>query len=209
MTNSKQNGKRGETWKPVIGYEGYYEVSDKGRVRSVPRVSSHGRHYKGKMLKLYINRRNGYVYVCLSKQNKQKQKRVHIAVMEAFTDYRSHGFNAEAVIDHLDGDKQNNCIENLEIVTQRENDRRQRERKEQRYNGCEVIDTDTGQVFKSYTEAAKSIGGGQGEMVARVCRGERSHYKNHHFAKYDDYKNDTIPQFRGRYTKKASVSLWR
>lgn len=59
------------------------------------------------------------------------------------------------------------------------------------------------------TLAAKSIDGSRGEMVARVCRGQRSHYKNHHFAKYDDYKNGTIPQFKGRCTRKASVSLWR
>ena len=202
--NSKQKGKRGETWKPVIGYEGFYEVSDLGNVRSLARTTT-----KGKVLKQYCNPRNGYMYISLCKHNEKKQKRVHIAVMEAFTDFRSHGFNAEAVIDHLDGDKQNNCIENLEVVTQRENDRRQRKRKKQRYRGCEVIDIDTGQVYKSYTEAAKSIDGSRGEMVARVCRGQRSHYKNHHFAKYDDYKNGTIPQFKGRCTKKASVSLWR
>ena len=193
-----------EVWKPIPGYEGYYEVSNLGRVKSLPRATTRGR-----MMKLYTNKRNGYVYVCLSKEGVSKQKRVHIAVMEAFTDFRSTGFNADKVIDHIDCDKTNNCINNLEVVSQKENDKRQRAKCLQHYHGVEVIDLDTMEVFATYTDAARSVGGSRGEMVARVCRGQRSHYRNHRFATLSDYKNKTIPQFAGVCTKKASESLWR
>lgn len=201
MVNGKQKGKRGEVWKPVVGFEGLYEVSNKGRVKSLPRTTTHG-----VILKNHINKRNGYVYACLSKNNKRYGKRVHVLVMQSFYGYES---NKEFVIDHLDCDKTNNCIENLEIVTQKENDRRSRKNKLQIFDGVKVIDTDTLQVFGTYTEAAKSIGGKHGEMVARVCRGERSHYRNRHFARLTDYENGTVPKFSGKNKRKASESLWR
>lgn len=193
-----------ERWMPVIGYEGLYEVSDWGRVRSLPRTTTTGR-----LLKQYMNSRNGYMYVSLCKNNHKATKRVHILVAEAFTDFRSHGFDASQVIDHIDGCKVNNHLSNLEIVTQAENDRRARARIKQRTNGTKVIDLDTKQVYDSYSQASKAVGGQRGEMVARVCRGERSHYRGSRFARLDDYFNGTIPTFKGVWKKGTTESLWQ
>lgn len=190
-----------EIWKPVVGYEGLYEVSNLGRVKSLPRHST-----KGGIMKLYTNNRNGYVYVGLCKENKKYTKRVHVLVAEAFKGYKS---GKDLVIDHINCLKTDNRLENLDIVTQKENDRRSRENKLQKFTGTKVIDLDTMQIFETYCEAARSVGGKQGEMVARVCRGERSHYRNRHFAKLSDYENGTIPKFKGKNTRKASESLWQ
>ncbi len=206
--NSRRKGKDGEMknderWRPVVGFEGSYEVSDCGRVKSIPRTTT-----KGGLMNLHINGRNGYVYVPLYKNGRMHNKRVHILVMEAFTEHRSNGFDPSCVIDHIDGDKTNNHLSNLEVVTQAENDRRSRQKKRQRY-GIEVIDLDTNQIYENYTDAARSAGGNTGEMVARVCRGERSHYRGRHFARYSDYINGTIPKYKGTYTRSVSGSLWR
>lgn len=192
-----------EVWKPVKGYEGLYEISNYGRVKSLPRNTT-----KGGLMKLYVNPRNGYVYVCLCKNNHTQQKRVHVAVIEAFTDFVSHGFNSETVIDHIDCNKQNNCLWNLELVSQKENDRRSRENHLQKIIGIKVIDLDTKQIFESYTDAARAVGGKKGVMVTRVCDGKRSHYRNHRFARLGDYENKTIPEYTGKTKRKASEMLW-
>lgn len=203
--NSKDKGKRGdEVWKPIPGYEGLYEASDMGRIRSLPRNRA-----KGKILKPYFNKHNGYMYCGLHKDGKSKTKRLHVLIARAFLGMPNNGFDPNCVVDHIDGDKTNNCVDNLELVTQRENDARARKRIKQRYFSHKCIDLDTKEVFNSFTDAAKSVGNGQGEMVRRVCDGERSHYKNHRFARYDDYLNDSIPIFKGRNKRKASETLWR
>lgn len=198
MTNSRQKGAR---WVPVRGYEGLYEVNDIGEVKSLPRFTT-----SGKIMKLY-HHPNGYVYVNLCKGNVKKNVRVHKIVIEAFTDY-TIGSDINVQIDHIDGDKTNNRLDNLEVVTQSENMKRAYANGLATVSGTKVIDLDTHQVFDSYSDAVKSVGGNRGEMVARVCRGVRSHYRNHRFARLDDYQNDTIPQFTGKYTKKASEMLW-
>ena len=200
--NQRQKGAR--AWKPVVGYEGLYEVSNYGEVRSLPRNNT-----KGKVLKLYHNKHNGYLYCSLSKDNKASTKRVHVLVAQAFLGMTAKGFDPNCVVDHVDGDKTNNCIDNLELVTQKENDARARKRVKQGTCGIKCIDLDNGNVYDSFADASRAVGGKQGEMVRRVCDGQRSHYRNHRFARYEDYVNGTIPHFKGKNTKKASESLWR
>ena len=196
------NSRNQEEWKDVKGYEGLYEVSSLGRVRSLPRATT-----RGVTLKQHQNRRNGYMYCCLCKNNKKKTVRVHKVVLEAFTDYISGA--SEMVIDHIDGDKTNNRLDNLETVTMSENMVRAYAKGLEVPYGIDVIDLDTKEKFISCQEASRSVGGKRGEMVARVCRGERSHYRNHRFAYYDDYLNNSIPEYKGRWHKKGSESLWQ
>lgn len=106
-----------EIWKDVVGYKGYYQVSNSGNVKSVDRVIysnklSRGtqRKLKGKPLKPYIDKRNGYVYVYFTKDNKGTNKRIHRLVAEAFI----KNPNNYDQINHIDGDKTNNKVENLE-----------------------------------------------------------------------------------------------
>lgn len=111
----------GEEWRPVVGYEGTYEVSDLGRVRSVPRFDSIGRIRAPRIKQTSIS--NGYPYALLCKNAKQRAIRVHVLVAAAFIGPRPSGL----VINHIDHDKTNNRVENLEYVTQLENMRAARD----------------------------------------------------------------------------------
>lgn len=195
-----------EEWKAVKGYEGFYEVSSLGRVRSLPRRSTSGR-----VLKQYVNRRNGYCYVNLSKHSKAGNARVHCLVMAAFDPVdKKPGFDPEHTINHIDGDKTNNRLENLEWCTQSENQKHAfRIGLELPPCGVPVIDLDTKQIYENYSQAARSIGGSRGLMIRRVCDGRRSHYRGHHYARLEDFKNNTIPAFTGKNKRKASLTLWR
>ena len=109
-------------WKPVLSYEGLYEVSNTGRVRSCTKtISSYGgrRYIKpGRELKL-IPDKDGYGRVNLSKNGTAKRKHVHVLVLEAFGGPRPGG----CVCRHLDGNPKNNNAENLAWGTPSENHR--------------------------------------------------------------------------------------
>ena len=193
-----------EIWKPVVGYEGLYEVSNLGRVKSLPRRTT-----KGGILSLFHNKKNGYVYATLYNGKRGTGKRVHKLVMMAF-DPRPTGpyYDKNYTINHIDGDKTNNRLDNLEWCSQSEN---QIKAYELGINGkcCKkVINLTTMVIFDSLTEAAESVGGKKAESVSRVCRGKRSQYRNNRFAYYEDYLNGTIPEFKGNFRKRSSEGLW-
>lgn len=102
-----------EEWRPVVGYEGLYEVSNTGQVRSFDRYVkySNGRIHlhKGKVLSPSI-RTDGYLVVVLSCNGKHKMCLVHRLVTEAFIP------NTDNLpqVNHKDEDKTNNSVENLE-----------------------------------------------------------------------------------------------
>ena len=106
-----------ETWKDVKSYEGLYEVSNLGRVRSLDRIDRSGKQRKGRLLKLVINK-CGYSMVALYSSNGfRKTKSVHRIVYEAFVGDITKGKD----INHIDENKQNNRPENLEALTHIEN----------------------------------------------------------------------------------------
>lgn len=103
---------RAERWLPVVGYEGYYEVSSLGRVRSIARVIPHRRYgemrWPGGLLKPYKTAK-GYLMVCLSRDSKSKMVLTHRLVLAAFVGPCPVG--AEGC--HNDGNKTNNTVTNL------------------------------------------------------------------------------------------------
>jgi hypothetical protein len=92
-----------EEWRPVVGWEGVYDVSSHGRVRTVA---------TGLVLKATPNSR-GYLAVSLAREGKKTGK-IHVLVAAAFIGIRPCGF----VINHLDGNKLNNWSSNLEYTSQ-------------------------------------------------------------------------------------------
>jgi hypothetical protein len=104
-----------ETWKPVVGFEGHYEVSDQGNVRSLDQVVAHWRGgtrlRRGKYLKPGATGGSGaYLFVVLMNDGKTRSNRcVHRLVLEAFVGPRPEGMQAC----HNDGDPHNNALSNL------------------------------------------------------------------------------------------------
>lgn len=99
-----------EIWKNIPNYEDKYQVSNLGRVKSLQRWSGTKFYDREYILNNYVNKKNGYVYVYLTKNNKSKNVRLHKLVAENFID-NSNNYNQ---INHIDGNKQNNNVENLE-----------------------------------------------------------------------------------------------
>ncbi len=100
-----------EKWLPIVGFEGLYEVSSLGRVKSF-------RCKKEKIIKLRLNE-YGYMTVSFSIDKKTILKRVHQLVAIAFFNHKPCGM--KLVVDHIDEDKTNNNVNNLRIVTNRLN----------------------------------------------------------------------------------------
>lgn len=107
-----------ERWLDIKGYENLYQVSDTGRVRSLDHYASNGIKkilYKGRILKPFLDGKHNYLNVCLSKNNIKKKYQIHRLVASMFLKDKNREVN------HKDGNKQNNCVDNLEWVTSKEN----------------------------------------------------------------------------------------
>lgn len=103
-----------EIWKDVIGYEGLYQVSNLGSIKSL----GNDKTKKERILKDRINK-FGYLRVVLYKYGNTKNKSVHQIVAESFLNHTVFGM--ELVINHKNFIRNDNRVENLEIVTAREN----------------------------------------------------------------------------------------
>lgn len=107
-----------EEWKDIKGYEGLYQVSNYGRVKSLTRWSVSVRSYvPAEVIMSPTDNGYGYQIVSLSRRTHRKNHYVHRLVAEAFVE-NPNGLN---YVNHLDYDKLNNRSDNLEWCTQREN----------------------------------------------------------------------------------------
>lgn len=106
-------------WKPVVGYEGYYEISQEGEVRGIERLvpTMQGkRTIKSHLLTTRINN-DGYVEIRLCRDGKTKTTFLHILLAKAFIPNPQN----KPEVNHKDGNKTNNELSNLEWVTHAEN----------------------------------------------------------------------------------------
>ena len=168
-----------EQWKPINGYDGMYEISSFGRVRSIPRDVRYSAGYTkrnfGRILKQSERTKDSdsnYYIVSLSKNNKVKNFFVHRLVAEHFLEKK---LGCEYV-NHIDGNKHNNRAENLEWVTAKGN------KLHAIYTGLDiptygirrVYCLTNGEVYPSISEAARKLNLDE-SAISKVCRGRQKH----------------------------------
>ena len=173
---------KNEIWKDIEGYEGYYQVSNFGRVRAMDRIllkqSHHGgtymQIYKGCELKIQKNKK-GYTYVILSKDDHPITKYIHRLVAKAFVP----GFCEGLSVNHIDENKENNFSSNLEWVTYKRNNshgtRLERIAKKHRKPVLQIgLDGEVVKRYNSATQASK-LTGIKFTNISAVCYGRYGH----------------------------------
>ena len=175
-----------EIWKDIEGYDGKYQVSNMGRVRSVDHYGPHGgfiknqKLYKGQIIKPQTTR-NGYMRAHIKKY---KDISIHREVAKAFVP----GYFEGAEVNHKDENKQNNRWDNLEWVTRKEN---------LNYGTCiDRISVSNGCKVEQYTTDGKFIAEYPSQKAAAKAVGvclSRIHYilNTHHTAKGYLFKRKT------------------
>ena len=168
-----------EIWKKIEEFEDLYEVSSYGRIRRVKSVRCH----KNRILTHVLN--HGYHYVSLCKDGIQRRYAVHRLVASAFIPCIVKTLH----IDHIDGDRGNNNVENLRWVTQKENNNNPVSRKKYLLShgrAIERIDKD-GEI-KSYEYIADAVKEGYDRSrISRCCKGDIPIYRGFNWR----YKNST------------------
>ncbi|MDN3641161.1 NUMOD4 motif-containing HNH endonuclease [Lutimonas halocynthiae] len=101
-----------ETYKDILGYEGHYQISNLGNIKSLKRNCEN-------VLSPSVDNTKGYYRICLYKKGKRKSYYVHQLVAIAFLNHVPNGNGL--VVDHINNDKSNNKEDNLQIISNREN----------------------------------------------------------------------------------------
>lgn len=124
-----------EEWRDVTNYDGYYQVSNKGNVRSLDRVIKNGENscFIRKGCLMNLTESTGRLIVRLYKNKTCKMFYVHRLVAQEFLNFRHNG--SKLVVDHIDNNPYNNNLNNLQIITTRENTSKDKIRRYSKYVG--------------------------------------------------------------------------
>ena len=182
----------GEVWKDVVGWEQSHQVSNYGRVRTKERRKKWGtymRLQKSRVLS-QCRKANGYLSLHLNDENSFKNAYVHRLVVEAFV----RPMAKDEEVNHLDKNKTNNRVDNLEICSRKENmlysknDLFERQaRRVYRY----TLDGSFDKEYRSLTEASQDNGANP-PCIVRACKGERN-IVNHYYFRYEKHDKIEVP----------------
>lgn len=153
-----------ENWKPIVGYEGLYEISDLGHVKRIARtiIDSMGRQvcYEEKMMSICISKQTGYPYVSLTKDGKQKPLNIHTLIADAFIP-NPHNLPC---INHIDENRKNSVLSNIERCTYSYNNtygnikEKRRNTYLARHSMMPILQYDkTGKLIKRYDGGLKDV----------------------------------------------------
>lgn len=148
-----------EIWKDIPNYEGYYQASNFGRIRSIERIiiqNKGGTYYRRIMPGHIIKPRllnSGYDFVALCKHGVSEALTIHRLVARTF-----FGDIGKLQVNHIDGNKQNNAVSNLELVTQSENIKHSYAKLGHKRQTKAVKCVNNGVVYPSIAEASRALG---------------------------------------------------
>ena len=173
-----------EIWKDIEGYEGLYQVSNKGRVKSL----NYGRTGKEKILRPGKNN-DGYLIVILYKNGKKKNFRIHRLVAKAFLTNPNNLLE----VNHRDENKENNHVENLEWCdrkyninygsrTERSSESRKGKKHKKHKLKKQILCVETGEIFDTSQDVINIMFNGKGyssHIRANICGQRKSAYGYH------------------------------
>lgn len=161
-----------EIWKDIKDFKGY-QVSNKGRIRTFNKVTythKHGeRHWKNKILRYKGNTYKTGYRVDLWKEGKPYT--LLVARLVAFTFYNEDINNHKLTVDHIDGNRLNNNLENLELVSLKENIQRGFENglyKSQKKIKLINKNNNKSEIYRSMAQASKSIKKSHGYIQGKI-----------------------------------------
>lgn len=163
-----------EEWRDIKGYEGLYQVSNLGRVKSLARKTNNQYGKKERLMTQKLDK-DGYKRVGLNKNGKQIYYGVHRLVAQAFISNP----NNYPQINHKDENKSNNKVDNLEWCDGKYNQNYGtiNERRTQKLKK-KVICITTGEKFDSIIEASEKYNIKNKSDISRVCKGKRNYCGN-------------------------------
>lgn len=182
-----------EIWKPIIDFEGIYEISNLGRCRSLDRYinrkNGSKQFIKGRIL-TPVKCTNGYLEYQINKDGKRYCKMAHRLVAEAFIPNPEN----KPEVNHKDEDIINNKVDNLEWMTSKENanygTRNERCKANNKTYKKVVQLTLDGEYIATYDYAidgAKAVGLKGSETITRCCKGKAKHSKGFKWMYEEDY----------------------
>lgn len=199
MTNEdfiKSISLEGEIWKDVVGYEGYYMVSSKGRVVSLGRTIRFFDSFREKEPQLISDMSNEDRYNCMTLKvdGTKKPALIHRLVAEAFLSNP----NNYRCVDHIDGDKTNNNVSNLrwcsDLINQNNPVTRAKQRKtlkdkDSKFAPQKIVGIKAdGSIVVYETMCEAKCDGYLQSMISECCNGNRKHHKGMRWMRYCDYE---------------------
>lgn len=143
----------GEEWIDVIGYDGIYNVSNYGRIKSVERLVSNGKSQRivNERILSQATSKDGRNTVALSFNSKLKTFSLNQVVFFSFNEYQYYNSELKEVI-HLDKNPKNNALSNLKLVSRKESKRISIEKNKLNFSGIKFYNSNRKKEYQAKTE---------------------------------------------------------